>query len=237
MINANGVSNAASLQPGFTPASWIAVQGTNLAQTTRTWHISDFVGNLLPTQLDGVSVWVNGKPGYIYYVSPTLVNLLAPDDTATGPVQVQVANSQGTSVMSAANETQFTPAFFQFSPKYPAAAHLSGVLLGPPGLIPGANFAPAKPGETIELYGTGFGPTNPALPANQTVTKAAPLVNSVTVTVGGEPAKVRFAGLVFPGEELLNVTLPADLPDGDATLVATVGDVSTQTGIFILVQH
>jgi uncharacterized protein (TIGR03437 family) len=237
VINVNGVSNAASLQPGFTPASWIAVQGTHLAQTTRTWHTSDFVGNLLPTQLDGVSVWVNGKPGYIYYVSPTLVNLLAPDDTAIGPVQVQVANAQGTSGMSAANETQFTPAFFQFSPKYPAAAHLNGVLVGPAGLIPGANFAPAKPGETIELYGTGFGPTNPPLPADEIVTKAAPLVNGVTVTIGGETAKVKFAGLVFPGEQLINVTLPADLPDGDIPLMATVGGVPTQAGVFILVQH
>lgn len=111
------------------------------------------------------------------------------------------------------------------------------MLVGPAGLIPGANFAPAKPGETIELYGTGFGPTHPALPASQTVAKPAPLVNSVTVTIGGEPAKVKFAGLVFPGEPLINVTLPADLPDGDAPQAATVGGVSTQAGVFILVQH
>ena len=38
---------------------------------------------------------MDGKPGYLWYVSPTQINLQAPDDTATGTVNVVVTNSQG----------------------------------------------------------------------------------------------------------------------------------------------
>src|SRR5262249_47960866 len=63
----------------------------------------------------------------------------------------------------------------------------TGVSVGPVGLIAGAAFALVKPGETILLFGTGFGTTNPTLPAGKLVTKAEPLANNVTVTIGGEP--------------------------------------------------
>ena len=236
-IALGGVINAASLAPGLAPATWTSIKGANLAQSTRIWQASDFSGNLLPTQLDGVSVWLNGNPGYVYYISPTQINVLTPDSSTTGQVQVQVANSQGTSNTVTAGEVAFAPALFPFSPKYPAATHANGVLVGPVGLIPGANFAPAKPGETISLYGTGFGPGNPPPPAAEVVTVAAPLLNTVTVMIGGRPAQVPFAGLAFSGEDQINVTLPADLPDGDALLSATVGGASTQAGMFIFVQH
>jgi len=113
------------------------------------WTNADFVDKNLPTELDGVSVKVNGIPAYVYYISPTQLNVLAPDDTVTGQVQVQVTNPSGTSNRFSANESAVSPAaFFVFTAKYPAAVHTSGVLVGKAGLIAGANFAPAKPGET-----------------------------------------------------------------------------------------
>jgi uncharacterized protein (TIGR03437 family) len=232
-----GVVNAASFLPGIAASTWITIEGTNLSQKTRSWGSSDFLNNSLPTQLDGVSAQVNGIPAYVYYISPTQLNLLAPDDSITGQVQVQVTNAQGTSNSFATNKTQFSPAFFMFTAKYPAAVHTSGVHVGPVGLIAGAAFAPAKPGETILLFGTGFGPTNPLLPAGKLVTAPAPLVNGVMVTIGGKSAQVLFAGLSGSGLDQLNVTVPADLPDGDASLVATVHGVSTQANIFVAVQH
>ncbi|PYT36269.1 MAG: hypothetical protein DMG58_00145 [Acidobacteria bacterium] len=46
--------------------TWISILGTNLSATTRSWNLSDVVGDNLPTVLDGVSVRINGKPAYIY---------------------------------------------------------------------------------------------------------------------------------------------------------------------------
>ena len=110
------------------------------------------------------------------------------------------------------------------------------LFLGRPNILFGVVTTPAKPGETIVLFGTGFGPTNPALPTGQMVTEAAPLANPVTIFIGGEQAKISFAGLSASGLDQFNVTVPADLPDGDQTLVASIGAVQSQAGIFIAVQ-
>jgi uncharacterized protein (TIGR03437 family) len=45
-----------------------------------------------------------------------------------------------------------------------------------------------------------------------------------------------YAGLVEPGLYQLNVTVPASLPNGDAAVVATIGGVSTLTGVSVTVQ-
>ncbi|PYT22455.1 MAG: hypothetical protein DMG57_35200 [Acidobacteria bacterium] len=81
------------------------------------------------------------------------------------------------------------------------------------------------------LFGTGFGATNPPLSAGKLVTQAAKLANTATVTIGGKQATVAFAGLSASGLDQLNVVVPADLPDGDAALVATVSGVSTQANL------
>lgn len=171
---------------------------------------------------------VNGLAAYVYYISPTQLNVLAPDDSTTGQVQVQVTNAGGTSNSFPVNKTAVSPAFFVLTGKYVAAVHTSGVFVGDPGLIAGANFAPAQPGETILLFGTGFGSTNPPLPAGQVVTTAEPLAGNVVVALGALPAPVAFAGVTGSGLDQLNVVIPTASPNGDLTLSATVGGGLTQ---------
>lgn len=89
--------------------------------------------------------------------------------------------------------------------------------------------APAKPGEVIILWGTGFGPANPAVPSGQTFNGANPLANTVTVTIGGQSAPVDFAGVVGAGLVQINVHVPSNISNGDAGVIATVQGVSTQT--------
>ena len=84
-----------------------------LSATTRSWQASDFSGNNLPTTLDGVSVQIDGKKAAISYVSPGQLNVQAPTDTATGPVQVQVNNSSGAATGTATLQN-YSPAFFTF---------------------------------------------------------------------------------------------------------------------------
>ena len=80
---------------GFSSNTYLEIHGTNLAQTSRTWAGGDFNGANAPTTLDGVSVTVNGKPAFIYYVSPEQININTPDDTTVGPVSIQVKNAFG----------------------------------------------------------------------------------------------------------------------------------------------
>ena len=230
-----GLGSAATFLPPIASATWVAIVGTNLSQTTYTWQGSDFVNGLLPTSLEGVSVSINGISAYVEYISPTQINVLAPDDAAVGPVQVQVTVAGQSSNSLNTQRAQFAPAFFTFGDGYVAAQHLNYVPVGAPNLLQGVVTTPAQPGETIVLYGTGFGPTNPPLPTAQLVTTPEPLANSVQISIGGVTAPVTFSGLVGPGLYQFNVTVP-NLPAGDAAVLAKIGGVATQTGISITVQ-
>jgi len=235
--NITSAGNAASFQPGLASATWVSIFGANLSASTYTWQNSDFVNGALPTSLEGVSVTVNGIPAFVEYISPTQINILAPDDPSTGQAQIQVTTAQQASNMISAPKAQFAPAFFTIdNGLYVAAQHADYTLVASSNLISGANSRPAQPGETIQIYATGLGPTNPATPTAQLVTSAQPLANSVQVSIGGTAATVSFRGLVGPGLYQLNVVVPS-LPNGDAPITASIGGVSTQTGVSLTIQQ
>lgn len=233
VIKNNGVVSAASaVAAPVTPNSWVTIYGSNLSSSTRTWGAADIINGALPTTLDGVKVSINGKPAYVEYISPTQINVLTPDDTATGPVQVLVSSPGGQADPTNITLQAAAPAFFTFDGKYLAATHVNGSLIGAPGFFPSAPNAttPAKSGETIVLYGTGFGPTTPPASAGQVVSQLSPLAaKDLAITVGGVSATASFAGLIpnAAGLYQFNVQLPAGIPDGDQTVIASVGGVTS----------
>jgi uncharacterized protein (TIGR03437 family) len=101
-------------------------------------------------------------------------------------------------------------------------------------LYPGSTV-PAKAGNVILLYGTGFGPTNPTTDFGQIINGAPPTANTVTATIGGVPATVQFAGLVTSGEYQFNILVPS-VPSGDNLVVLKVSGVSTQANAYLFVQ-
>jgi uncharacterized protein (TIGR03437 family) len=231
------VENGASFLPGISQGAWTTIKGTSLSGTTRIWTGADFNGNNLPTQLDQVSVTIDGKPAYVYYVSPTQLNVLSPADATQGQVPVQVTYAGKTSNTLNATQATFAPALFMFDPlerKYAIAVRSDGQFLGPADLYPGVTV-PAKAGDVILLYGTGFGPTNPTTDFGKTFTGAPPTANPVTATIGGVPATVQFAGLTYPGEYQFNILVPT-VPTGDNLVVLKVGGVSTQPAAYLAVQ-
>lgn len=234
------VLNGASFLPGFASAAWIGIFGTNLASTTRLWGTSDFNGSQLPAQLDGVSVTVNSRPAYVNYISPTQINALAPDDTALGEVLVQVTTAQGPSNTSVAQKQAVAPAFFMLDPeqrKYVVALHYPDyTLAGRPNLYQGVATRPARPGDLVLLYGTGFGPTSPLCPTGELVAAAARLSNPVSIRIGGATATVEWAGLTLAGLYQFNVRIP-DVPDGDQPVVAEIGGLRTQNNAYVTVQR
>lgn len=236
VISANGVVNGASYQPGMASATWIAIFGSNLAPVTQAWGALDFVGNRLPTQLGGVSVSIDGKPAYIYYISPTQINMLAPDYLAEA-VSVEVDTPDGRSNAVTAQKTQFSPALFLFDQggrKYAAAVHLDGAYVAPAGLIPGATSRPASPGEIIMLFGTGFGATDPTSPSAELVSQPAPLSTPTVIRIGGAAAETSFAGLATSGLYQFNVTVP-DIANGDQLVVIEIGGFRSQDNTYISV--
>jgi uncharacterized protein (TIGR03437 family) len=95
--------------------------------------------------------------------------------------------------------------------------------------------SPAKPataGDTVVIYCTGLGLVAPPVTAG-TATPLSPLsktTNPVTVTIGGLPAKVSFAGLTPTSAGLYNVNavVPAGITPGPSVpVVLTVAGASS----------
>lgn len=256
----SNIQNGATFQTSqaLAPGTYLAIFGSNLSTdgTGRTWAGPDFVagsdGNLkIPTALDGTSVTVGNIPAYVYYVSATQLNIVTPTTVAPGnnvPVVVTVKNGAGSASSTAfsINLTNLAPSFFAYYPavgdpdngKYLFAYDLAtGGYVGRKGLY--ANnpdfTAPARPGDTIQLAGTGFGPTSPVL-AVGIETPLSPtysLAPTPTATLGNIPATVVFAGLA-PTFSLLyqvDVTIPANAPSGDLPLVVNVDGVNSFSGL------
>jgi len=229
------VVNAGSFQPGLASASWMTLCGAGFTSSTEIW--GTFTNGLLPTALGGVSVTIDNIPAYVEYVSPSQINILAPDDATYGTVAVQVTSAGQTSNTVYAQKQEFAPSFFTFDGgKYVAAEHANYGYVGKSGIISGVTTTPAQIGETILLYGTGFGPTNPTVPTANLVTKDEPLANTATVTIGGKSAAVQFAGITASGLYQLNVTIPSGLSSGDQAIFAQVGGFQTQLGVYVTVQ-
>jgi uncharacterized protein (TIGR03437 family) len=218
----------------------VSIYGANLASGTATW-----TGNF-PTSLGGTSVTIDGRAAYLSFVGPGQINLQVPNDTATGAVPVVVTTAAG-SATSTVTLAPFGPAFFLLDAKHVAAIILrsygSGAygggsydILGPTGISLGYQTVAAKAGDTIEIFGTGFGPTNPAVPAGQPFSGAAPTTNPATLRINDVSVTPAFVGLSGPGLYQLNLTVPSSLSTGDVSLQATVGGVQTPSGVVISLQ-
>jgi uncharacterized protein (TIGR03437 family) len=233
-----GVLNGASFQAGIVPGSWITIYGTNFSSTTDTWT-SAIVNGKLPRSLDGVKVTVGGEPAYISYVSPAQINAVAPN-VGTGPVSVTVTNSRGTSAAITNTADAVQPAFFLWG-EYAVATTLDYNLAVKNGTFYGVTTAPAKPGEVIVLWGTGFGPTSPPAPVGM-VAPSSPTyytANAVSVTVGGKTATVYSAVLApgFAGLYQVAIQIPASLTNGDYPVVAKISGVKSSSTTLITVQE
>ncbi len=237
-INANGVVPLYSKSTTIQPGSWVSIYGTNFAGSTSLWA-GDF-----PTSLGNVTVTINNKPAYLWFVSPTQINLQAPDDTATGTVPVVVTNANGRA-MTTVVLSRYSPSFSMFNGKYAAAIVPTAPLPGNSGsgydlIGPSKAFSftsrPVRAGETLVLYGVGFGPTDPAVTAGKLFSGAARSVDVPLVTIGNVPAEVTFAGIIQAGLFQINVVVP-NVGSGDQPVQVSVGGVTTPPNtVYLAVQ-
>jgi|GEM_PF-712064 len=234
---AGAVVDGASFLVPIAPGSWASVFGSNLALSTRLWNGADFNGQAMPLSLDGTRVEVNGAPAPVSFISPGQVNFQVPSSTSAGPGVVQVFSGGGASAPVSVDAADPSPALFLYDPqqrRYAAAQHAGGAPVIPNSLVPGGS--PARPGEEIVLWGSGFGLTDPPVTSGFILPAPAPLANTATlsVTIGGAPAAVHYAGMTIAGVYQINVVVP-DVADGDQPLVVSFAGKTTQPGVYISV--
>ena len=228
------------------PGSWIEIYGANLAPDNRPWSMTDFNGSTAPTLLDGVSVGIGGQCAFLDYISPTQVNAQLPSNIAIGnTLQLTVSNGNSTSApypftVNAVQPGLFAPASFKVGGNQYVVALLPDLTyVLPAGSIAGVQSRPAKPGETIVIYGIGFGPGDPDFPGGQIATDITSLTVPLQIMFGQTPAQIPYYGFApnYVGLYQINVMVP-ELPDSDLVpLTFNLGGAAGTQILYTAVRH
>jgi uncharacterized protein (TIGR03437 family) len=214
-IQVGAVVNAASNLPGpVAPGELVVLYGTGLAGVQ--------------------SVLFNGVAGPLIYTSAGQTGTAVPYSTTGGTVQV-VAQAAGSSSAPAAVSTAVTaPGVFTQDGSgrgQAAAVNQNGT--------PNGTGSPAPAGSVISLFATGEGQTSPAGVDGKAAGSVLPTpIAPVSVTIGGVPATVNFAGGSagsIAGIMQVNAVVPSGV-SGPVPVVVTVGGVSSQPGVTLVVK-
>jgi uncharacterized protein (TIGR03437 family) len=247
VILPSGIITAGSFGafPSIAPATWIEIYGQNLANTlNHTWASSDFTGDLAPTALGGTTVTIGGESAFIDYVSPGQVNVQVPSGVAAGiqPVVVTTAGGASIAYNVQVNPTQpgllAPPSFILNGNQYVVALFSGTFTYVLPATVPGITTARAKPGDNITLYGVGFGPVTPNIPAGQIVSQTNALP-SFQVYFAGTPATVNYAGLApgYLGLYQFNVVVPNIAASDTVPLTFLLNGASGSQNLLIAVKN
>ena len=219
VVSASAFGEFSSVSPG----SWIEIYGLNLAADTRSWTGADFSGINAPTSLDRTSVAIGGQAAFIDYISPGQVNALVPSNVTTGIQQITLTTAAGTSgaydiTVNTVEPGLLAPSSFNVNGiQYVVAQFADGSYVLPTGAIAGLTSRLANPGDTIVIYGVGFGPVTPSIPAGQLVQESNVLSSSFKISIGGTVCGVAYDGLApnYTGLYQFNIVVPA-IAAGDA---------------------
>jgi uncharacterized protein (TIGR03437 family) len=227
-----GIVSAANYQGGpFAPNDVLSIFGTNLAWSAQALAAGDILSGVLPLQLGNCQVFVDNTPAPLYYVSPSQINFMVPSMLTPGDVTIRVVREGVTGPPVTVTLADAAPELFELG-GYAIATHLDY------SLITTAN--PAQAGETVVLYGVGFGQTVPNIGIGAIPQAAARVVASVTVLLNGTPVDAReilYAGIT-PGSAGLyqiNLTLP-DAPGTDPEIRVAMGAQTSRAGLLLAVR-
>ncbi|MBI1356690.1 MAG: hypothetical protein GC160_20310 [Acidobacteria bacterium] len=168
----------------------------------------------LPTNLGGVTVYVEGVKAGLFFVSPTQINFQIPTEAGIGLVDVVVATDEEVSNRMISAALPQVPETFTFpysdGALAPVVIHADGSVVTPDN--------PAKAGEILVAFLNGAA-LNPQ-PADGEAAAADPLsltADPAEVMVGGSAAETLFSGATpgFVGLIQVNFQMPDPLPAGD----------------------
>jgi uncharacterized protein (TIGR03437 family) len=238
VVSASAFGEFATAAPG----SWIEIYGSNLASETRGWTGADFTGINAPTSLSGVSVTAGGQAAFIDYISPGQVNALIPSNAPAGVQQIvlSVAGVPSAPVNITVNAVSpgllAPPNFSVDGVQYAVAQFGDGTYVLPTGAISGLTSRPAVPGDIIVIYGVGFGPVTPDIPAGQLVGEANSLATDFHIFIGGMECGVQYDGLApsYTGLYQLNIVVPT-IASGNQPLTFTVDGVNGAQTLYVAI--
>ncbi|HVP49011.1 MAG TPA: hypothetical protein VMT32_20595 [Bryobacteraceae bacterium] len=222
--SAAGIVNSASNAPdALAPNAIATVYGTGLSYSTGSAFVSTD-GNL-PLDINQVHVYVGGIGVPLYYVSPTQINFVIPADLRPGDVDFFTTHDglAGPHVKITVHDAG--PALYPWGQRLIASTHADGSII--------TEDHPAHAGETVVVYGTGLGKTDPPLETGSISMVAAQiqLLSELQVLVAGaalDPHSVRYAGVTpeTPGLYQVNLVLPKQVGKDPEIRIAIGSQIS-----------
>jgi uncharacterized protein (TIGR03437 family) len=222
-----GIVNGAGATPvsAVAPGSVVSVFGANMAPDV-------FLGQGSPMQqaLGGVTVRIADRLLPLFFVSPAQINVQVPTDVPPGPLTLTISAQGQRDVQAPFTVAQDAPGIFPQSidgQTFALALHADGSSVTP--------SAPVAGGETITVYGTGFGATNPARPAGFAIPNSPiyALVDAATIQLGSATLQVSnaFALAGSVGVDAIQFVVSGDgLPSNtNAQLTITVNGQASNT--------
>jgi uncharacterized protein (TIGR03437 family) len=172
--------------------------------------------------LDGVSVKINGSPAAIFSVSPTQLQVQAPQGVGQGWVTVEVNNNGTTTTPVLAQASKDAPGLFTQT--------FGGTVFAVATKSDGSSITPsdsAVPGDVITLYATGLANSQAG-----TVITTPQAVPNIAVQIGDSAAAVQYAGLVAAGLYQINVVAP-NLGSGNQRVIVSSNYQPSQPDVMI----
>jgi uncharacterized protein (TIGR03437 family) len=224
---------SASYRSPVAAGSIAAVFGTNLS----IGSASSNSGSTLPTTLAQSSFTIGSRAAPMFFAMPTQVNLQIPWEMA-GQTQTSIIDT----VNGASSNSQvvalatFAPGIFTIDA---SGAGQGAIVVVPSGSV-AAGGTPALRNAYIAVFCTGLGAVSnqpatgaPALASPLSVAQTQP-----TITIGGVPSTVSFAGLApgFAGLYQVNVLVPATVTPGSAVPVVLTIGAAVSNSVTIAVQ-
>jgi uncharacterized protein (TIGR03437 family) len=232
----SGVTNSASGMTGaVAPGELISIYGSGLGPASGVPFTVDPVTGGVDTTLGGTRVLFGSVAAPITYASARQINAVVPYEMAgqsqvTIEVQYQSASASQTVQIASAAPGAYT--LNSSGSGQAAALNQDYTINGPSN--------PAAKGAYVTIYFTGGGQTNPAgVTGSVTGAVLKWMTQSISVTVGNQPASVKFDGSAptfVDGLDQLNIQLSPNTPSGAQPVVITVGGVSSPSTATISVQ-
>jgi uncharacterized protein (TIGR03437 family) len=229
------IANSASYATGpVAPGTLVTIFGTNLGG--RNMVSGTFADGQLSTSVGGVQVRFDGTPAPILYARFDQIGVAVPFEVA-GKTQVAVQ-------VTTATGQPIAPVQLPVSPVSPAiytrASTGSGQasIYNQSGLLNSATEAAPK-GSTVSIYVTGAGQMTPVGRTGALGSGDQTIAAPVTVSIGGQNARVAYAGSVLgslQGLYQINAVVPDGVTAGSVPIQVTVGGTSSQTGVTMYVQ-
>lgn len=226
------VVNAASFDTRISSNALITITGANFGSGAGVQARPVNGGGVLalPPELGCIAVEVDGKPAPLLFTGTNQINAQAPILGRSSSAAVVVIANPGRrneirSVPFPAVTPELSPAWFTID-RYIAARNASR------GGVNVTAATPASPGDTIVLYGTGFGLTDPVYQPGEYPGGPAPVRGTVALSIAGTP--IASSDLLYvgasrdaPGLYEVDVRLPPALADGDALVILTIDGART----------